>query len=145
MEVDLEGSSPTVCQALYFSPAFDQTWAEVNSAMGLWKLETTRIRRNRGDFEKHRQRGSTDSLPGGGSHPTQQLTRCLQTQITQLPLPQVNPRRKADLEAKSTCFTEVSLPRSSFQGISQGSGSLPVELASADVPTQEAEEVSFSF
>ena len=56
MEVDLEGSSPTVCQALYFSPAFDQTWAEVNSAMGLWKLETTRIRRNRGDFKKHRQR-----------------------------------------------------------------------------------------
>ena len=81
----------------------------------------------------------------GGSHPTQQLTHCLQTQITQLPLPQVNPRRKADLEGKSTCFTEISLPHASFQGVSQGSGSLPVELASADIPTQETEEVSFSF
>lgn len=69
MEIGFEGWSSTVCQALYFSPAFDQTWAEVNSAVGLRKLETTRIRRNRGDFGKHRRIYRPSALRRFSSYP----------------------------------------------------------------------------
>lgn len=143
MEVAFEGWSSTVCQALYFSPAFDQTWAEVNRDVGLWKLETTRIRRNRGDFGKHRgiyrqsavRRFSSypaaHTLPADSDHPASPTLG--------------EPQEEGWFGGQSTCSTEISLSHASFQGISQGSVRLPVELTYADVPTQEAEEVSFSF